>query len=367
MEKARADYDLTVVGGGPAGSACAITAARAGARVLLLEKDRLPRHKVCGEFVSHESLCLLESLLPSDRFSGHPQITSARVFLDGKCISLPLSLAGRSIPRYELDAALLESAREFGVSVEEGRAIHEVDQNGARESGLFKVKSRGDSFSTRAVVNATGRWSRLTRQASLPGNSKWIGLKAHFRESCPSDSVDLYFFSGGYCGVQRAGSDSVNAAAMVQSAAARTLDEVLIAHPELRRRSRDWEPLFPAITTSPLYFRSPTTADGLMLCTGDAAGFIDPFAGDGISLALHGGALAAEALTRFFRDECSISQALDDYRIAYHTRFARAFRNAARLRMLLAAPNWIRSSLMGLVQTGPIARMIVRGTRARVS
>lgn len=367
METTSADYDLIVAGGGPAGSACAITAARAGARVLLLEKDRLPRHKVCGEFVSHESLCLLESLLSSDRFSGHPQITSARVFLEGKCISLPLSLAARSIPRYELDAALLESARGFGVRVEEGRAIDEVAQNGAGAGGVFKVKTRGDCFSTRAVVNATGRWSRLTRQAFLPGNSKWIGLKAHFRESWPPDSVDLYFFSGGYCGVQRVGPDSVNAAAMVQSAAARTLDEVLTAHPELRRRSCDWEPLFPPISTSPLYFRSPTTADGLMLCTGDATAFIDPFAGDGISLALHGGALAAEALTRFFRNECSISQVLDDYRIAYHARFARTFRNAARLRMLLAAPNWIRSRLMGLVQTRPIASMVVRGTRARVS
>lgn len=367
METRRAEYDLIVAGGGPAGSACAISAARAGARVLLLEKDRLPRHKVCGEFVSHESLRLLESLLAADRFAAHPQITSARVFLDGRCIAIPLSLPARSIPRYELDAALVESARVVGVMVEESTVIQEVDQDEAVERGWFKVTTSGDCFSARAVVNATGRWSRLTRHADLGRDSKWIGLKAHFRESCPPDSVDLYFFSGGYCGVQRVGPDSVNAAAMVQTAAARTLDEVLAAHPELQRRSRDWEPLFPAITTSPLYFRSPISADGQMLCAGDAAGFIDPFAGDGISLALHGGALAAESLTGFFRNEDSLSQALSGYQVAYGKRFSRAFRNAARLRKLLAAPDWIRSSLMGLAGTRPIARMIVRGTRARVS
>ncbi|MGH9566287.1 MAG: FAD-dependent oxidoreductase, partial [Candidatus Angelobacter sp.] len=67
MEKAAAaEYDLIVVGGGPAGCACAITAARSGARVLLLEKETFPRHKVCGEFVSPESVRLLAALLGRD-------------------------------------------------------------------------------------------------------------------------------------------------------------------------------------------------------------------------------------------------------------------------------------------------------------
>src|ERR1041385_2073289 len=56
-------YDLAVIGGGPAGTAAAITAARRGKRVALLERGRYPRHKVCGEFVSAESLELLEALL----------------------------------------------------------------------------------------------------------------------------------------------------------------------------------------------------------------------------------------------------------------------------------------------------------------
>jgi flavin-dependent dehydrogenase len=341
--------------------------ARAGARVLLLEKDHLPRHKVCGEFVSHESLRLLGSLLTNDLFAAHPQITSARVFLDHKSVSLPLSRAARSIPRFELDAALLESARYGGIRTEEGVTIQQVDQSDVADAGLFKVRTAGATFSARAVVNATGRWSQLTRYSTAAGDSKWIGLKAHFREANPPDSVDLYFFSGGYCGVQRVGKDAVNAAAMVQTSAARSFEEVFAAHPELWRRSRDWEPLFPTLTTSPLYFRTEETADGHMLRAGDAAGFIDPFAGDGISMALHGGTLAGEALAGFFSTQCSLAQAQTAYRAAYHKRFAPAFRNAARLRMLLAAPSWIRSSLLALIKTRPIAGMIVRGTRARVS
>jgi len=65
-------YDLIVIGGGPAGSAAAIAAARAGAQVLLLERGRYPRHKVCGEFVSAESLDLLSTLLGTIEYSRSP-------------------------------------------------------------------------------------------------------------------------------------------------------------------------------------------------------------------------------------------------------------------------------------------------------
>src|SRR5581483_12063229 len=80
-------YDLAVAGGGPAGTAAAITAARFGARVLLLEQGRFPRQKVCGEFVSAESLELLQRLLTADTaglamMERAPRIRTARLFLD---------------------------------------------------------------------------------------------------------------------------------------------------------------------------------------------------------------------------------------------------------------------------------------------
>ena len=317
--------------------------------------------------MSPESLRLLDSLLSGEKFASYPQITSARIFLDHMSVSLPLALAARSISRYDLDAALLDSARRAGVRAEEGIAIREVDQSGVAKTGLFEVKTAGGKFYARAVVNATGRWSQLTRQPPSPGEPKWVGLKAHFREESPPDSVDLYFFSGGYCGVQKVGPATINAAAMVQASACRSLEDVFAAHRELSQRSQAWEPLFPAVTTSPLYFRTADTEDGLMLRSGDAAGFIDPFAGDGISFALHSGSLAAEALNGFFQSRCSLTEAQKEYGSAYKRRFAKAFRNAARLRRLLATPSWLRSRVLGLVKTRPIAELIVRGTRAWIS
>lgn len=356
-----AEYDLVIAGAGPAGSACAITAARFGARVLLLEKDCFPRQKVCGEFVSSESLELLQGLLREKQFHSYPTIGSSRIFLDNKILTLPVSPPAQSIPRFELDAALFFAAKQAGVDARENVSVLEIQQ-----SETPAVITKENSFTAKAVVNSSGRWSKLT-QFDVTEKEKWIGLKAHFTEPSAPQSVDLYFFPGGYCGVTPVDANSVNACAMVRADVAHTLEEVFTQEPRLRQRSRLWDPLFPAVTTSPLYFRGPQTECDGMFLVGDAAGFIDPFAGDGISLALQSGTLAAEWITHFLRGKCSLLQARAEYRAAYCRRFVPAFRNAARLRSALTSPRWIRRAALSIAALPGIGELLVRGTRARHS
>ena len=354
-----AQYDLIIIGAGPAGSACAITAARAGAKVLLLEKDHFPRQKVCGEFISPESLGLLHGFLQDGRFQSCASVVSSRIYLDNKILALPVSPAAQSIPRFDLDPALFGAAQNAGATGCEGVAVGEVQRD-----EVFHVRTPNSSYSARAVVNATGRWSKLT-QSDIAGKDTWIGLKAHFTEPSPPQTVDLYFFPGGYCGVTPVGPDSVNACAMVRADAAHTLEDIFVKEPRLFERSRAWQPLFSTVTTSPLYFREPVTESDGMFLAGDAAGFIDPFAGDGISLALQSGTLAAQSIVPFLHGSCSLEQAHQQYHAAYRKRFAPAFRNAARLRSALAAPKWIRSAALTFAAMPGVGKMLVRGTRAR--
>lgn len=354
-----ADYDLIIAGAGPAGTACAITAARSGARVLLLDKDSFPRQKVCGEFVSAESLKLLRSLLMNDPFEKVPQITSARVFLDGRKIELAVSPAARSIPRFDLDASLIQAARAAGVEVSEEATVREISS-----PGIFEVRTHAKTFCGKAVVNATGRWSELTRFAAAD-NQRWIGLKAHFDEVRPPLSVDLYFFDGGYCGVQPVSDISVNVCAMVRATAATRLQDVFRLHPGLEARSNNWKQRFPAVTTSALYFRIPKTEERGAFLAGDSAAFIDPFAGDGISLALHSGTAAAECALKFVKGQCSLPMAQEQYKDWYRSQLAPVLRNAALLRRLLAAPHWVRSVLMVIAGNRRVREMMVRSTRIR--
>src|SRR5579864_5781163 len=112
-------FDLAVIGGGPAGTSAAITAARTGARVLLLERGRLPRQRVCGEFVSAESLELLADLL--DRTAPallHQalRIPEARLFFDGHTVPAQVDPPAASIARFDLDSALWRAAENEGVT-----------------------------------------------------------------------------------------------------------------------------------------------------------------------------------------------------------------------------------------------------------
>jgi menaquinone-9 beta-reductase len=364
------EYDLIVIGGGPAGAAAAIVAARNGRRVLLLERGRFPRHKVCGEFVSAESLALLETLLDSRHASllrDAIQISSARLFLDSRTLSTAVDPPAASIARLDLDLALWESAERAGVD-----ARQQVTVQSIAVTGLFRVATSGGDFESCAVINASGRWSNLNASANKAEQSeRWIGLKAHFAEPSPNPSVDLYFFDGGYCGVQpvelkgaHSNNGRVNACAMVRADIASSLTDVFARHDALRERSLRWRPLSDPVSTSPLIFRKPQPERDGFLMAGDAAGFVDPFVGDGISLAIRSGSLAAECLIPFFAGEISLQYAVQRYCEFYAQRLAPVFRASSTLRRMLVLPRAVRIPLLFLLAKTPfVARYIVRKTR----
>lgn len=364
-------YDLTIIGGGPAGTSAAITAARGGAAVLLLERGRFPRHKVCGEFVSAESLSLLGGLLGSrhgDLLRAAVQIPRARVFVDGRTLETSVDPPAASIARLDLDAALWELAAESGVEARQSTTVQRITGRGP-----FRVATSEGDFEPRALINASGRWSNLSPPPGGEGGprGKWLGLKAHFGEPSPPASVDLYFFEGGYCGVQPVELRSraslpgrVNACAMVRADVASTLSEVFAQHPALYQRSRHWQPLSEPVSTAPLIFRHPQPERENILLTGDAAGFVDPFVGDGISLALRSGALAAESLAPFVRGGTLLGQSATEYRRNYKRQLGPIFRASSKIRRMLLLPRSVRVPMLFLLESVPaVTRYLVRRTR----
>jgi flavin-dependent dehydrogenase len=359
---ANREFDVIVAGAGPAGTAAAITAARMGARILLLEQGHFPRQKVCGEFVSAESLELLRQLLvhvPEGRtlVENAPRIESARMFIQRSVVEIPVQ-PSVSIPRYAMDEVLWRAAQAVGVECQDGVSVDNIQR--VRQ---FEVSSSMGSYFATSAIAATGRWSKLRQPIANKNAKKLIGLKAHYREVNPELSTDLYFFPGGYCGVQPVDGETINVCSLVRADVATQLEDVLEKHPALAERARNWTRVTEPVYTAPLVFAEPQPERDGVLFAGDTAGFIDPFAGDGISLALRTGTAAAQATMHVIAGSVSVEEAARNYRRRYAQEFLPAFRAAAHARRLIGCPRPLPRFALQFLRVPWIARSVFARTR----
>ncbi len=357
------EFDIAVIGGGPAGTSSAITASRVGARVVLFESGEFPRQKVCGEFVSAESLGMLRDLVRHEAGSesllrSAPVIERTRLFLSGRVIKAPVEPTALSIPRYDLDAVMWQAAVNAGVDARSSCEVRTV-----RGDGPFRIDTSAGEVGAKAAIVAAGRWSRFKPDTAMPNGPKWIGVKTHYRERNPDRSTDLYFFEQGYCGVQPVGDDVVNVCAMVRSDRATSLKEVLVRHPALAERSRSWQPVTEQVTTAPLLHLPPQPIRDNMMFVGDAAAFIDPFVGDGISIALRSGRVAVESLRDFLDIKSSLRSALTTYENEYARQFVPLITAASRIRGALSWPAPARMLAFELLRLPGLMPYVIRRTR----
>ena len=268
-----------------------------------------------------------------------------------------------------MDVALWRAATSAGVDARSDTAVHSF-----QGQGPFYIQITTGEILARAIINTTGRWSNLTEKptAALSNGAdpKWIGLKAHFAETSPSPTTDLYFFDGGYCGMQPVGlgdepsTSRIVVCTMVRADVATRLEDVFLLEPRLQERSRNWKLLSEPVCTAPLIFRQPNPEKGGVLFAGDTAGFVDPFVGDGISLALRSGALATESLLTFLRGQANLEEAAAQYRRDYEGRLLPIFQTSSLLRRMLNLPLAVRRPLLRVMETFPaVTKLMVKNTR----
>jgi len=315
-------HDLVVIGGGPAGAALAALAAERGVKTLVLEKERFPRDKVCGEFLSAEGCAVLARLGVLATLSAkgaRPMDACLLADAAGRSIEAPLPdlpHAGRTafgISRLVLDEALLNHAASCGAAIRESVAATRPILAQGRVVGIASRPLRSDGgdepIEATLVIAADGRRSMLQR-ALHPGigdpwttsSRSWFGLKAHFpdRTRGLSRRIELYVFDGGYAGLGPVEDGRLDLALIARvdalhacgNSPQRLFDERMLRNPLLAERLRGEAPCSAWKTIGPLRFNVRVPASHGAMFLGDAAGTIDPFSGEGMSNALRGAELA---------------------------------------------------------------------------
>ncbi len=300
-----ARWDAVVVGAGPAGSATALQLARAGARVLLLDRARFPRDKPCSEYLSPESTRVLERLGPgvlgAVAAASPARLTGMKVVApSGAAVVGRFETFSYALPRTRFDTILRAAAEAAGAEVREGVKVEELLYDRGAVAGVVAR----DTYRARIVVGADGLRSVVARRlgpvhAIGPKRVAFTAHVAGVRDV--HDLGEMHVGRPGYVGLGPIGDGVTTVALVVPFAAARRgarFFEELNRFPGIAGRFNARRIVRHVLATGPFsrWSRRAVAAGGGALLVGDAADFFDPFTGQGIYSALRGAELAAAAI-----------------------------------------------------------------------
>jgi len=297
--------EALIIGGGPAGAACAVQLAHSGRRVVLLEREVQPGHKVCGEFLSIEAVQLLAKLGIDLEVLGAVPIDSLRLVAGRHVAEARLPFIGMSLSRRVLDDALLRRATASGAVVRRGAKVQTLQSCGRRWNARL---SSGEIISGDTAFVATGKhdlrgWARPRER-----RPEMVAFKQHWHLSPSMASelagcVELILFDRGYGGLEPIEDGRANLCLLLHRDRLAEMGgswSALVAAvrsetPLLDRRLEGARPCWqPTVAVSGIPFGHLTAAGSQLWRLGDQAAVVPSFSGNGISVALGSAQLASE-------------------------------------------------------------------------
>jgi flavin-dependent dehydrogenase len=326
----KTNLDVVIIGGGLAGLTSAIHLSKFGMKVILIEKNEYPKHKVCGEYISNE-------VLPYFKWLGlgisslKPSIISKMEFstAKGKIISGDLPLGGFGISRYELDNYLYKKAIENGCQIIQDTVIDIQlidDEFHIFTSNTIELKSK-------IVLGAFGKRSNIDQKLNryfIQKNSPWLAVKAHYSGNFPNDLVGLHNFKGGYCGVSKVENNKINICYLADYETFKPYknieefqSKVVCKNPHLKAIFENCTILFEKpITISQISFEKKEAVENHILMIGDTAGLIHPLCGNGMAMAIHSAKIVSELIIEFLDNKISSRKELEEkYTREWNTNF----------------------------------------------
>jgi len=338
-------FDVIIVGAGPAGSSCALFLAKAGRRVLLVDKAKFPREKICGDAVSGKSINIIRELGLLDELNAttHGIVEGVKLVApNGKEVTVPfqkaigMDCAGYCLPRSETDNILAQAAaKEKNITFIQNFNADQMIKNsqGAVIGIEGGIPPKVEKYYSRVVVGADGAASVVSRNAGLKGNPpehNYMGIRGYYNEvEGLENNIELFFIDEvlpGYLWIFPLGRKRANVGLGILASDMKNrkihpnnlLENAIRNSPKLKDRFTNSarEGKIGAWTIPLGSHKKQLHGEGWVLL-GDAASLVDPFSGEGFGNAASSGKFAAQtidsALKTVGEKEFLDSEALEPY------------------------------------------------------
>jgi flavin-dependent dehydrogenase len=314
------DVDVIIIGGGLAGLTAAIHLTKFGFKIILIEKNEYPRHKVCGEYISNEVMPYFKGL-GIEISDLKPSIITRMEFSTsaGTTISSDLPLGGFGISRYELDYYLSQKAIQDGCQIIQDSVI---DIQFIEDEFIISTINNLE-IKTKIAIGAYGKRSNIDQKLNrnfFLKNSPWLAVKAHYSGIFPDDLVGLHNFKGGYCGVSKIENNRMNICYLVDYETFKEYKDIEEFQSKIVCKNLHLKAIFEnskllfdkPLTISQISFEQKKAVEKHILMIGDTAGLIHPLCGNGMAMAIHSAKIASELVSDFLEHKISSRHILEE-------------------------------------------------------
>lgn len=360
---------IVIVGGGLAGLVAANLLTKC-AEVILIEKKQYPFHRVCGEYISNETIPFLQqhNLLP--HLEQLPRITKLWLTsVNGRKAELDLDLGGFGISRYTLDYFLFQKALAQGANV-----VQDCEANSISfQDNHFVVSTTTTTFEADLVIGSFGKRSRLDKAMKRPfveKKSPYVGVKYHIRTQHPNDVIALHNFKDGYCGISNIEDGKSTLCYLTHRKNLKEHKQIELMEREVLHRNPFLKHLFlnseflfdKPETINEISFETKSPVEDHVLMCGDAAGMITPLCGNGMALAIHSAKVASAVVTDFLSEKISRVEMEKQYARQWNQLFSQRLWAGRQIQNLFGS-EWASDLAVNLARyAAPVASWLVKQT-----
>lgn len=371
------DFDVVIVGAGPAGTSSALFLNNYGIKCAIIEKKEFPREVLCGEFISREVILLLNKLKIFDNFlSLSPnKITEFCFATEKKFVQSSLGFTAYSVKRGKFDNYLLNECKGNNISVFQPEEVQSIEFN----ENLFSIKTSNRKLFSTFVIGSYGKHNTLDRKLErhfINNKSGLNGIKFHlpkeFVENYSENTISIFANNTLYCGINSVDNETVTVCFLenrknVNVPPKEHLKQLYEKNKYFSQNfTNDFKEVIdnlPVYGTGNIYFGKKELIKNNVFMCGDSATVIAPLAGDGIGIAFQNGKLIADVLIKYFNNGISRNDIEKLYIKEWNSLFRKRLKTALVIQKIIFSSLLYKTFINYMPFKNLIVNYLIKNTR----